>query len=263
MNESRLWFPGLAQYLVADLASRVQQRRTLVDHYGTHRWLTGNSSASIDDMGAVRLGQYSATIERLPVSIVTSFSDLTFADNKYSQATAQVQTAAEIFDGVDTLADTVGCLVRSIHLLWAPRDHDVSHSSPQLPFSIFVSIPEPTERHANLRVAESVIHESMHLQLSLLGTVEPLLGTSDSCGYSPWKRELRPVEGLLHGIYVFAVIHQVLGILAETQPSSQAYCIKRRNEIQTEVSILPEQANGLSATGNTLWQKSRRSVLAG
>jgi HEXXH motif-containing protein len=263
LSESRLWFPRLAEYLVADLASRVKQRRALVDHYGTQRWLTGNSSASIDDIGAVRLGRYSAMIERLPISIVTSFSDLTFADNKYSQATAQVQAAAKIFDGVDTLADTVGCLVRSIHLLRAPRDHDVSHSSPELPFSIFVSVPEPTERHANLRVAESIVHESMHLQLSLLGAVEPLLGMSESSGYSPWKRELRPVEGLLHGIYVFAVIHQVLGILTETQPFSQAYCIKRRDEIQTEVSILPEQANGLSAAGNILWQKSRRSVLAG
>src|SRR5262249_31638333 len=98
-------------------------------------------------------------------------------------------------------------------------------------------------------------------QLSLFGNIEPLLDTSDACGYSPWKRELRPVEGLLHGIYVFAVIHQVLGIIAETQPASQPYCVKRRNEIQTEVGILPEQTNGLSAAGYTLWQRSRRSVL--
>jgi HEXXH motif-containing protein len=263
LSESRLWFPGLAEYLVGDFASRVQSRRFLIDHYGTQRWLTGNTCVSIVDMGQVRLGQHSATIERLPITTTAYFSGLTFADNKYSQATAQVQAAAEILDGVDTLADTIGCLVRSIHLLRAPKDHDVSHSSPQLPFSIFLSIPDLTERDANLRVAESLIHESMHLQLSLLDTAEPLLGTSGVSGYSPWKRELRPVEGLLHGIYVFAVIHQVLGIIAETQPGRQSYCVKRRNEIQTEVGILPEQTNGLSAAGNTLWKRSRRSVLRG
>ncbi len=261
LNERRLWFPGLAEYLVTDFASRAPKLRALIDYYGTQRWLTENTSVSTDDMGAVRLGQYSATIERLPISTASSFSGLTFTDERYSQAIAEVQAAADIIDSVNTLADTVGCLVRSIHLLRAPEDHDVSHSSPHLPFSIFVSIPEPNERNANLRVAEALIHEAMHLQLSLLDTVEPLLGTPGFSGYSPWKRELRPVEGLLHGIYVFAVIHQVLGIIAETQPADRRYCIKRLNEIQTEVSILPELTPGLSAAGNNLWDISRRSVL--
>ena len=33
VNDSRLWFPGLAQYLMTDLVSRDQGRRGLVDHY--------------------------------------------------------------------------------------------------------------------------------------------------------------------------------------------------------------------------------------
>jgi hypothetical protein len=261
LNESRLWCPGLAEYLVANFMSRVQGGRILIDHYGTQRWLTRDTSASILDGGVVRLGRYFSTIEQLPKSTTACFSDLIFADNQCSQTTAHLQAAAGVLDCVETLADTVGCLVRSIHLLQAPKDHDVSHSSPQLPFSIFVSIPEPIERDANLRVAESLIHESMHLQLSLIGIIEPLVNTPDAGGYSPWKREFRPVEGLLHGLYVFAVIHQALGFIAESQPASQRYCIKRRNEIQSEVAILPEQPDGLSATGNTLWQRSRQHVL--
>lgn len=260
-SESRLWFPGLAEYLVSDFAFRVRREPALIDLYGTHRWLTGDMNASIVDMGTVRLGRHFSTIEHLPASTAASFSSLTFADDKYSHANAQIQAAAEVLNSVNTLADTVGCLVRSIHLLQAPKDHDVSHSSPQLPFSVFVSIPEPTERDANMRVAESLIHESMHLQLSLLDTVEPLVGTSGTYGYSPWKQELRPVEGLLHGIYVFAVIHQALGALAESQPASQPYCVKRRNEIQTEIGVLPEQPDGLSAVGDALWQRSRECVL--
>jgi hypothetical protein len=261
LSESRLWFPGLAEYLVDDLASRVQGRRDLIDHYGTQRWLMKDTNLSIADIGAVLLGQHFSTIERLPTSTAASFSDLTFADNKYSHPAAQLQAAAEVLDDVNTLADTVGRLVRSIVLLQAPKDHDVSHSSPQLPFSVFVSIPRPTEKDASLRVAESLIHESMHLQLSLLGTVEPMVNTPDTSGYSPWKREIRPVEGLLHGIYVFAVIHQALGALSESQPASQPYCVKRRKEIQAEVGILPEQPGGLSAAGNSLWQRSRHCVL--
>jgi HEXXH motif-containing protein len=261
VNDSRLWFPGLAQYLMTDLVSRDQGRRGLVDHYGTQRWLTGDANASIVGMGTVRLGRHLSIIEQLPVSTIDSFSNLTFADDKGSHACAQIQEAAEVLDSVNTLADTVGCLARSIHLLRASIDHDISHSSPHLPFSVFVSIPEPTERDASLRVAESLIHESMHLQLTLLDTIEPLVDASGTCGYSPWKQEIRPVEGLLHGIYVFAVIHQTLGVLADLQPASQAYCVKRRNAIQAEVGILPAELDGLSATGDALWQRSRRCVM--
>jgi hypothetical protein len=261
LHESRLWYPGLAEYLVANFTSRAQGGFIPIDHYGTQRWLTGDTSTPILDTGAVRLGRYFSTIEQLPTSITTCFSDLTFADNQCAQTTAHVQAAAGVLEGVETLADTVGCLVRSIHLLQAPKDHDVSHSSPQLPFSIFVSIPEPAERDASLRVAESLIHESMHLQLSLIDTIEPLVNTVEAGGYSPWKREFRPVEGLLHGLYVFAVIHQTLGFIAESQPASQRYCIKRRNEIKSEVGILPGQPDGLSTAGNALWQRSRHHVL--
>jgi HEXXH motif-containing protein len=262
VNDSRLWFPGLAGYLMTDLVSMDHERRALIDHYGTQRWLAGDADASVVGMGTVRLGQHLSIIELLPASTINSFSDLTFADERCSHAGARLQEAAEVLDNVNTLADAVGCLARSIHLLKAPRDHDISHSTPDLPFSVFVSIPEPTERDASLRVAESLIHESMHLQLTLLDIVEPLVGTSGTCGYSPWKQEIRPVEGLLHGIYVFAVIHQALGILAEVQPTSQTYCVKRRDAIQAEVGILPALPDGLSATGEALWQRSYQRVMS-
>lgn len=261
LNDSRLWFPGLAEYLVTDLVSRNQGRRALVDHYGTQRWLTGDANSPSADTGTVRLGRHFSIIEQLPDYITDSFSDLTFANDESSHGCARIQEAVEVVDNVNTLADTVGCLARSIHLLRAPIDHDISHSSPHLPFSIFVSIPEPTERDASLRVAESLIHESMHLQLTLLDIVEPLVGTSGTSGYSPWKQEIRPVEGLLHGIYVFAVIHQALGVLADLQPSSQPYCAKRRNAIRAEVDILPARQDGLSATGHALWHRSRQYVI--
>src|ERR1022692_3144589 len=110
VNECRLWFPGLAEYLMTDLVSRDQGRRALVDHYGTQRWLTGDANASIVGMGTVRLGRHLPVIEQLPVSTTGSFSSLTFADGKCSHACAQIQGAAEVLDSVNTLADTVGCL---------------------------------------------------------------------------------------------------------------------------------------------------------
>jgi HEXXH motif-containing protein len=101
----------------------------------------------------------------------------------------------------------------------------------------------------------------MHLQLSLLDAVEPLVDRTSSSGYSPWKQEIRPIEGLLHGLYVFAVIHQTLGNLADLQPANRPYCAKRCNAIQSEVGLLPERQPGLSAAGNTIWQRSRQFVM--
>ncbi|MEE8585492.1 MAG: HEXXH motif-containing putative peptide modification protein, partial [Acidobacteriota bacterium] len=60
-----------------------------------------------------------------------------------------------------------------------------------------------------LRVAESVIHETMHLQLSLVERVLPLV-RDDAVKElaSPWKEEKRHPRGILHGLYVFALIYR-------------------------------------------------------
>jgi hypothetical protein len=58
LNENRLWYPGLAGYLVANFTSSARGSRILLDHYGTQRWLTGDASTPIVDTGAVRLGRY-------------------------------------------------------------------------------------------------------------------------------------------------------------------------------------------------------------
>lgn len=188
------------------------------------------------------------------------FPDLSFGTGEPADWTPQLREAGDVLSSVADLADSVGCLVRSIHVLRAPRDHDVSHSTPAIPFSAFVSVPRVDERDAALRLAESLVHEAMHLQLTLVDRTDALVIDRRRRAYSPWKEDSRPLEGLLHGLYVFAVIHQVLDLFAEAEPGSRDYCAKRRRQIGKEVANLPPEPDGLSSLGGALWRRCSASV---
>ncbi len=101
---------------------------------------------------------------------------------------------------------TVRCLVRSVHIL-ANSDQgvDLSLSLPNLPFTVFLSIPGKSERAIVPRLAEALVHESLHLQLSLVERFSPMFfaHAEPEYTYSPWRDEYRPVYGIIHGMFVF------------------------------------------------------------
>lgn len=262
LKQDQLWFPGLSADLVADYVLRNQMAASLIEGYGTARWLAGNTEAPAPDGGDISFGPHVAKIEYLSSETAARFEGLHFADSRNPQSSSRIQAAAEVLIHVPNMSEGIGSLVKSIHPLQAQRDHDVSHSTPELPFSIFVSIPKKDERDASIRVAESLIHESMHLQLTLLDSIEPLTMDRRAGGYSPWKNEIRPITGLLHGLYVFAVIHQALGVLAGEQDEWLQYCRKRRSAIEDEVASLLEAPEGLSTTGMDLWRRCRENITA-
>lgn len=118
----------------------------------------------------------------------------------------EVLLIREAFAKLGPLVPTVELLVRSIHIISSRGPgYDCSHSEPTIPFSILVSVPLG-ERHAALRLAESILHEAMHLQLTLIEEDTDLVTSQVEESYSPWQQQLRPAQGLLHGLYVFAAI---------------------------------------------------------
>ncbi|MFC4595608.1 aKG-HExxH-type peptide beta-hydroxylase [Sphingobium tyrosinilyticum] len=113
---------------------------------------------------------------------------------------------------VPDLHDIVQQRVRGLAIVSSQGpDYDTSHSEPAWPGWIFVSIPGRGVRGA-LRLAEGVIHEAMHHNLTALEHQLPLT-LSDDAIYSPWKQETRTASGVLHGLYVFvclaAYFHQI------------------------------------------------------
>jgi HEXXH motif-containing protein len=126
-----------------------------------------------------------------------------------NQAAEKLHAAWQILASVPSVLASMQALVKTIQVVHSPDlEIDISYSHPDIPFSVFVSVGEDTSLISSLRVAESILHEAMHLQLTLLEAQLPLVQPdSQATFYSPWRMEARPVRGVLHGLYVFRVIH--------------------------------------------------------
>ena len=253
---TNIWFPEAAPHLVDFVWKDAEQKNFFPQNYGTHRWLQNDPTDERLQFSRVNLSDDSEfTIEVLPTPT-----------RKRYEATGLVfshQCSVDAFSGalavlrrVPSLYSTISLYLRSLHLLRAPTDnHDVSHSDPAVPFSIFVSVPPPDLR-GRIRLAESIVHETMHLQLSVVEKVVPLYDEPAAMHFSPWQQRRRPISGLLHGLYVFSVIHDFLGMVAHSGSLSsdeRSYATSRRSNIREEVAIMASQPwlGGLSSTGRS------------
>jgi HEXXH motif-containing protein len=151
----------------------------------------------------------------------------------------RVEEALAVLGSVPTILPTVSALVRALHLIDTADDEiDVSFSEPTLPFSAFVSVPGPEAVAGPLRIAEALLHEAMHLQLTLMEAVVPLVTSSDRTYFSPWRNEYRTAQGVLHALYVFRVIDAFFGKLPFEDPALARYQIEaseRRATIAEQV----------------------------
>ena len=119
---------------------------------------------------------------------------------------------------VPTVWPTVCQLVRALHVIDpGDNDIDVSFSDPSVPFSVFVSVPPRRSETVILRIAEAILHESMHLHLTLISRILPLVQPEGRMQYSPWRGEERDSEGILQALYVFSVIRSFLTLLLTTR----------------------------------------------
>lgn len=111
------------------------------------------------------------------------------------------------------LSAIVSDVVAALHPLAAEPGYDISHSQPRWRSRIFVSFPERDDEVGALRLAESVVHEAMHLHLTNEEARTPLVAKSLEHSYSPWRGTARAVGGVLHGMFVFVCIRTFLSRL--------------------------------------------------
>ena len=170
----------------------------------------------------------------------------------------KVKRALDFFKKIPELEDFIITIVQSIQLLKSEDDEtDISYSHPDVPFSIFVSICERNSEIADLRVAESILHEAMHLLLTLIEGVVPLvLLDSKAVYYSPWRDEERPIRGVLHGMFVFKGILDFYKISNSKSTDQQTtnFLNERILAIEGQIAILTEFAEspGLTSEGQKI-----------
>ena len=268
------WLPGLAATLVARAQDTLRRNTSIADtDYGTARVLacmpespSGTTDTSfgaplrnVRKQLAPRLVPASIPVcpgakgvRPMLIEVLAGNTERLYRDRGLEFHTSDaigrpavlgcLWEAIDLLRYVPTLQFTVASLVRVCHLL-KPRndDYDISYSDPQLPFSIFVSVPQRRRPDDSLRVIESIVHEAMHLQLTLIERALPLVGDVELVHFSPWKNERRPTRGILHALYVFRVIDWFLHELHEHRSqldSERSHIASRRKEISWQIREL-------------------------
>lgn len=147
--------------------------------------------------------------------------------------------AAGMIEQVPSLAAIVAARVAAVHLVQADPGYDVSHSQPRWRDRIFVSVPDRPDEVGALRLAESVIHEALHLHLTELETINPLVRDLTSTLASPWRPEPRSYGGVLHGAFVFVGLRAYFDIVTAPKNSQAGrHLDQRRVEIDEELAEL-------------------------
>ncbi len=238
------WHPGLASCLVDSFWAREPNRdRT---GYCTASWL----AEPLNGMRIPVPGYPTMWVEPLPQSLARRFNAPASAGSVPLMARAVA--AALVRLGGTGPADSVATLVRSIHCVEASQPgYDLSHSEPTIPFSVLLSNPAG-ERNAGLRLAEALLHEAMHLQLTLIEQDAPIVAGTTGSGYSPWQGRKRPIQGLLHGLYVFTAIRRwLIGLSGNSCRSDEdaIYVHRRIGEIDGEVDAVKSLGSAADLTG--------------
>lgn len=133
---------------------------------------------------------------------------LLYEQQESLMALDQLKNAFNFIAQDEHCAECILPLVKCIQVLRQPEpEFDVSYSHPKVPFTIFVSIGDLIGENEVVRLSESIIHEAMHLKLTLIENLLPLVSDNTKVYYSPWREENRPIKGVLHGAFVFRAIY--------------------------------------------------------
>jgi hypothetical protein len=194
---------------------------------------------------------------KLPIFYsISGLSPLTSSEVSELDGEEKVKRALGILKMIPELYKPVGMLVRTIQLLKTHDEEiDISHSDPNIPFSIFVSVGGNEGPIYDIRLCESILHEAMHLKLTLIEEEVDLIlpGTREQY-YSPWRDEERPVRGVLHGLFVFKAIqcfyHEALSLFGD-KPYINRFLIERVEDISKEIKVVKElyTSNGFTSEG--------------
>jgi hypothetical protein len=258
----RLWDGKLTDLLISAVWEKVAYT---ADSYNTVNALfnAANYSVPHEHVNPV-CGVETVGLEYFPSGYLTSFyheHDLTpipHGSITTLSAVTKLEMAFHTLSNVPDACKDTALLIRRIQLLHTEDDEiDTSYSHPEIPFTIFVSLCSENSGVADLRLAESILHEAMHLKLTLIEQHLQLFAPDTSCTfYSPWRDEQRPVRGVLHGVFVFKAVYDFYERikLKLTDENSLDYIYFRQSDILEEFAKLNNfpKSTGLTAYGATL-----------
>jgi len=260
-QRERRWFDGLGRALAQSYWHTIEDSFGLNRRdYGTARFLAKDGDERCDEVAAVPLpdafgSRSPLVVERLHGCALRRYSDLGLRFHEPDELgdirlAGRLKGALQRLGAVPGAAAAIGSVLAVIHIAKPEGpDYDVSYSDPEVPFSIFVGIDDADQSNGDLRVAEGILHECMHLQLTLIEGALPMVTGNGERHLSPWQRTMRPAQGVLHGLYVFRVVQDLCRAMLEggrcTAPE-RAYFERRITTIEAEVCEL----SGFASNGD-------------
>lgn len=257
------WYEGLAATLAAQEWSQLARAGIDPSNYGSARVLRNNPStlrlgSAMSNPGLGRPVQ----LERFDTLMLARYGVIGLREPKPDFDASYFQTAfaqaIRLIDVAAAAGESVRSLVWSITPVGVEGpDYDTGYSDPALPFSIFIGAHAVSDKVAAIRLAEGVLHETMHLQLSLIEDWVPLVGGSGGRRHSPWQKCDRPTQGVLHGLYVFRVVQDWLRVIVAgtaLEGADLAHAKLRISQIEEECAELTDLAasDDLTSDGRVL-----------
>ena len=237
--------------------------------YGTARMMAGSAEHARQIIGNIDAAsgakERPVLLECLPSAAVAELDavGLSLAECDDSTVAAGVGVMSQAWQVVDAvwpgLSSSIRYLVRCIHFLKVPSPEvDCSYSRPDLPFSVFLSVPDHGTSARIERVTEALVHETMHLQLSLVERRIQLVESAcaEAVAFSPWRGSERNVRGVVHALYVFVAVRTLWQRAARKMPCGldREFAEARVRAIREEVVRTRHLAGspGLSQEGRQL-----------
>ena len=217
--------------------------------YGTARLISGDAKASrIWILEPPLVAGSNFGIEELPASLHYIATEqgtglIDIADQDQAEVLALLGNVCETVAGIaPAIWQSMRYLLRSVHIIISPcSETDVSFSLPGLPNTIFVSLPRFDDENAVVRLIESMVHEVLHLQLSLVESCCPIVRSEMATEYvhSPWRNSLRPEGGVVHGLFVFANLEKLWSKAASFRSERMSLFAEQRvDEIRKQICHL-------------------------
>lgn len=257
------WYDGLAPELADHVWRAMSRMGITTENYGTARVLSGDPASHrlgglMHDAGFDR----STPLERYDAVMLSRYGVIGLRepqpDFDAMHFEHQMRRALGMIGIVPGPLAAVRALVWSVTPVGVEGpEFDTGYSDPAVPFSIFLGAHSVHARVTALRMAEGVLHETMHLQLSLIEDVVPLVNAGTELRQSPWQMRPRPTQGILHGLYVFRVVQDWFRQLVAEGALDEAdlrHALRRIDQIDHDCSGLSDLAESeeLTQDGRTL-----------
>lgn len=183
------------------------------------------------------------------------------ADAPYSELwTAQTAAAIGILESVQSghwipVRETI----RSIVPLASKPDVNISGTGESALGCIASSLPED----AGI-LAETLAHEGAHTALHILSDVTDFWVPSARLFRSPWRKDLRPASGVIHGIYAFLSVAQMWSLLLEKGAGSRESLARwRLATVTSQVTDALDElrdADEVTPAGRRLLEEGRKRL---